>query len=112
MPAQAPDRRRDRLHPHRPPRGTLFFQLLSRRYEKGALLLTSNRSFSRWNEIFGDLVIATAISNRILHKFHMFNIDGHSYRLKNFNQIIKGAHQKDPPPSSLRDRKTTRRFAS
>jgi DNA replication protein DnaC len=85
MPAQAPDRRRDRLHPRRPPRGTLFFQLLSRRYENGALLLKSNRSFSRWNEIFGDLVTATPISNRILHKLHIFNIDGPSSRLKDFN---------------------------
>ncbi len=42
-------------------RAHLFFQLISRRYEKGALILTSNRSFSQWNEIFGDPVIATAI---------------------------------------------------
>lgn len=60
----------------------LFFQLVSRRYEKGALILTSNRSFSQWNEIFGDTVIATAILDRILHHSTTINIKGNSYRLK------------------------------
>ena len=60
----------------------LFFQLISRRYEKGALILTSNRSFSQWNEIFGDPVIATAILDRILHHSSTINIKGNSYRLK------------------------------
>ena len=60
----------------------LFFQLISRRYEKGALILTSNRSFGQWNEIFGDPVIATAILDRILHHSNVINIKGNSYRLK------------------------------
>jgi len=60
----------------------LFFQLISRRYEKGALILTSNRSFSQWNEIFGDPVIATAILDRVLHHSTTINIKGNSYRLK------------------------------
>jgi DNA replication protein DnaC len=60
----------------------LFFQLVSRRYEKGAMILTSNRSFSPWNEIFGDLVIATAILDRLLHHSTTINIKGNSYRLK------------------------------
>ena len=60
----------------------LFFQLISRRYERGALVLTSNRSFSQWNEIFGDPVIATAILDRILHHSTVINIKGNSYRLK------------------------------
>lgn len=60
----------------------LFFQLVSRRYERGALILTSNRSFSQWNEIFGDTVIATAILDRILHHSTTINIKGSSYRLK------------------------------
>lgn len=59
----------------------LFFQLISRRYEKGALIVTSNRSFSQWNEIFGDPVIATAILDRILHHSTTINIKGNSYRL-------------------------------
>jgi DNA replication protein DnaC len=60
----------------------LFFQLISRRYERGALVLTSNRSFSTWNEIFGDPVIATAILDRVLHHSTTINIKGNSYRLK------------------------------
>lgn len=60
----------------------LFFQLISRRYEKDALILTSNRSFSQWNEIFGDSVIATAILDRMLHHCTTVNIKGNSYRLK------------------------------
>ncbi len=60
----------------------LFFQLISRRYEKGALIMTSNRSFSQWNEIFGDPVIATAILDRVLHHSTTINIKGNSYRLK------------------------------
>jgi DNA replication protein DnaC len=60
----------------------LFFQLVSRRYERGALILTSNRSFSQWNEIFGDPVIATAILDRMLHHSTTINIKGNSYRLK------------------------------
>lgn len=60
----------------------LFFQLVSRRYEKVSIILTSNRSFSQWNEIFGDTVIATAILDRILHHSHTINIKGNSYRLK------------------------------
>ncbi len=60
----------------------LFFQLISRRYERGALILTSNLSFGRWGEIFGDPVIATALLDRILHHSTVLNIKGESYRLK------------------------------
>jgi len=60
----------------------LFFKLISRRYDKGALILTSNRGFSQRNEIFGDPEIATAILNRILHHSTTINIKGNSYRLR------------------------------
>jgi len=46
------------------------------------MILTSNRSFSQWNEIFGDPVIATAILDRLLHHSTTINIEGNSYRLK------------------------------
>ena len=59
----------------------LFFQLISRRYERGPLLLTSNQSFGSWGEVFGDRVIATAILDRILHHAITLNIRGQSYRL-------------------------------
>ncbi|MCX7172458.1 MAG: IS21-like element helper ATPase IstB [Proteobacteria bacterium] len=60
----------------------LFFQLISRRYEKGPMILTSNQSFSAWGDVFGDRVIATAILDRLLHHAITLNIRGNSYRLK------------------------------
>jgi DNA replication protein DnaC len=60
----------------------LFFQLISRRYEKGAILLTSNQSLGGWGQVFGDQVIATAILDRLLHHSTIVNIKGESYRLK------------------------------
>jgi DNA replication protein DnaC len=60
----------------------LFFQLVTRRYERGPMILTSNQSFGAWGEVFGDRVIATAILDRILHHAITANIRGNSYRLK------------------------------
>ena len=60
----------------------LFFQLISRRYERGPLILTSNQSFGAWGEVFGDRVIATAILDRLLHHAVTMNIRGNSFRLK------------------------------
>lgn len=60
----------------------LFFQLVSRRYEKGSILLTSNQSLAGWGQVFGDQVIATAILDRLLHHSTIVNIKGESYRLK------------------------------
>lgn len=60
----------------------LFFQLISRRYEKGPMILTSNQSFGAWGEVFGNRVIATAILDRVLHHAITLNIRGNSYRLK------------------------------
>ncbi len=63
-------------------RANLFFQLISRRYERGPMILTSNQSFGSWGDIFGDRVIATAVLDRIrLHAITM-NIRGNSYGLK------------------------------
>jgi DNA replication protein DnaC len=60
----------------------LFFQLISRRYERGPMILTSNQGFGAWGEVFGDRVIATAILDRLLHHAVTLNIRGNSYRLK------------------------------
>ena len=60
----------------------LFFRLLSRRYEKAATIITSNKSFVDWGEIFNDQVLATAILDRLLHHCTTLNIKGESYRLK------------------------------
>ena len=61
---------------------SLFFRILARRYEKASLVLTSNKSFLDWGEIFGDQVLATAILDRLLHHATTLNIKGESYRLK------------------------------
>ncbi len=59
----------------------LLFQLVSRRYERGSLLITSNRSVGDWGEVFGDPIVATAILDRLLHHSHVLTIRGESYRL-------------------------------
>jgi DNA replication protein DnaC len=60
----------------------LFFRLLTRRYERATLIITSNKSFVDWGEIFNDQVLATAILDRLLHHCTTLNIKGESYRLK------------------------------
>jgi DNA replication protein DnaC len=60
----------------------LFFQLISRRYERGPMILTSNQTFGSWGEVFGDPVIAAAILDRLLHHAITLTIRGQSYRLK------------------------------
>lgn len=60
----------------------LFFQFVSYRYERSSTIITSNKSFGDWEELFGDPVIATAILDRLLHHCVVINIKGHSYRLR------------------------------
>src|SRR5262249_49097479 len=60
----------------------LFFQLVSRRYERGSIIITSNQSLGAWGEVFGDQVIASAILDRLLHHSITVNIKGESFRLK------------------------------
>lgn len=62
--------------------GNLFFQLICARYEKGSMILTSNKSFGEWGELMGDTPLATAILDRLLHHAHVVNIRGQSYRMK------------------------------
>jgi DNA replication protein DnaC len=61
---------------------TIFFQLVSARYERGSIILTSNKSYGDWGSVFGDPIIATAILDRLLHHSTTINIRGESYRLK------------------------------
>lgn len=60
----------------------LFFQLISRRYERGSIILTTNKPFEEWGSIFGDDVIASAILDRLLHRSYIIAINGPSYRTK------------------------------
>ena len=68
--------------PFEPNAAHLFFQLVSRRYERGAMLITSNRSVGEWDAVLGDPVVATAILDRLLHHSHVVIIRGASYRLR------------------------------
>jgi DNA replication protein DnaC len=68
--------------PFEPDAAHLFFQLVSRRYERGSILVTSNRSVSEWGTVFGDAVVATAILDRLLHHSSVITIRGDSYRLR------------------------------
>lgn len=60
----------------------LLFQLVTKRYEKHSTIITTNKSLSRWGEIFNDVVLANAILDRLLHHSHVINITGKSYRTK------------------------------
>ena len=59
-----------------------FFQIVSNRYEKGSIILTSNKSYGNWGDVFGNNVVATAILDRLLHHSTTINIKGDSYRIK------------------------------
>ena len=67
----------------------LLFQLVAKRYEKKSTIITTNKPFNEWGEIFGDSVLANAILDRLLHHSKVFTIKGRSYRTKD---IIKGEH--------------------
>ena len=87
----------------------LFFQLVNARYEKGAMILTSNRGFAEWGEIFGDPVVATALLDRLLHHAVVIQIEGASYRLRGHADLIQehireNAPITPPPPPKKRGR--------
>jgi len=67
---------------------TIFFQLVSARYERGSIVLTSNKSYGEWGSIFGDPIIVTAILDRLLHHSTTVNIRGESYRLKERRKAV------------------------
>ena len=87
----------------------LFFQLVNARYEKGAMILTSNRGFAEWGELFGDPVVATALLDRLLHHAVVIQIEGASYRLREHTDLIPehvraNAPIASPPPPKRRGR--------
>jgi DNA replication protein DnaC len=89
--------------------GNLFFQLVNARYEKGAMILTSNRGFAEWGDIFADSVVATALLDRLLHHAVVVQIEGSSYRLREHANLLPEAirfkpHAKIPPTLKRRGR--------
>ena len=91
----------------------LFFQLMSRRYERASTVLTSNKGFEEWGEIFGDEVMASALIDRLVHHCHIVNIRGNSYRMKNHAALAAALrHDTDPPARSPAPRRPARREAA
>jgi len=68
--------------PFEPEAANLFFQLVSARYERASLIVTSNKPFGRWGEVFGDDVVAAAMIDRLVHHAEVVALKGDSYRLK------------------------------
>lgn len=66
----------------------LFFNLIAKRYEKSSTLITTNLTFSKWPEVFGDPVLTNALLDRLLHHSQVLNINGPSYRLKDQLQLM------------------------
>jgi DNA replication protein DnaC len=69
--------------PFEPEAANLFFQLVSQRYERASLIVTSNKPFGRWGEVFGDDVVAAAMIDRLVHHAEVIALKGDSYRLRN-----------------------------
>src|SRR3954466_2230726 len=68
--------------PFEPEAANLFFQLVSSRYERASLIVTSNKAFGRWGEVFGDDVVAAAMIDRLVHHAEVIALSGDSYRLR------------------------------
>lgn len=88
--------------PVTPGGANLFFQLVNARYEKGAMILTSNRGFAEWGEVFGDPVVATALLDRLLHHAVVIQIEGSSYRMREHAALVpenvRNGAAFNPPP--------------
>ena len=85
----------------------LFFQLMTRRYERGSTVLTSNKSFEEWGEVFGDEVMAAALIDRLVHHCHIVNIRGNSFRMRE-HQGIWQSLQADQPTNAAERRSRKR----
>ena len=83
----------------------LFFQLMSRRYEHASTVLTSNKGFEEWGEVFGDELMAAALIDRLVHHCHIVNIRGNSFRLRQHAELARRLHQPPPQPATRRPRR-------
>ena len=79
---------------------TLFLQLVTRRYETASTVLTSNKTFEEWGDIFGDEVMAAALIDRLLHHCHIVNIRGNSFRRRERAEL-GGPRLEDRPLRTL-----------
>ena len=74
------------IRPYDRESATAFFTLVSARYERGSIMLTSNKGFGEWGELLGDSVIASAVLDRLLHHRHVLNVPGGTWRLRDKRQ--------------------------
>lgn len=81
--------------------GNLFFQLVNARYERGAMILTSNRGFGEWDQVFGDNVVAAALLDRLLHHATVVQIEGSSYRLRQHADLVPEAMRTRPMTTTV-----------
>ena len=88
--------------------GNLFFQLVNARYERGAMILTSNRGFAEWGEVFGDPVVATALLDRLLHHAVVVHIEGSSYRLRQHADLLAQPRRPSQPATEAPPRRRGR----
>ncbi|WP_350354085.1 ATP-binding protein [Thermoanaerobacterium sp. RBIITD] len=70
--------------------------MISKRYERGSVIITSNKVFEEWAKIFYDLVLATAILDRFVHHCHFVVIKSKSYRMKQREDVIKSMSEENP----------------
>jgi DNA replication protein DnaC len=84
----------------------LFFQLMSRRYERAATVLTSNKGFDEWGDIFGDDVMAAALIDRLVHHCHIVNIRGNSFRLRHHQELGRALGRPRHPPAGTAQRRS------
>ena len=87
------------IWPHDRESATAFFTLVSAKYERGSIILTSNKGFGEWGELLGDTVIASAVLDRLLHHSHVLNIRGESFRLREKRQAGLFPSQQHPAAS-------------
>jgi DNA replication protein DnaC len=87
----------------------LFFQLMSRRYEHASTVLTSNKGFEDWGEVFGDDVMASALIDRLVHHCHIVNIRGNSYRMRRHADLQQLLSPQSPPARRPPPRRGSRR---
>ena len=90
--------------------GRLFFQLVRARHERGTMVLTTNKGFEEWGAVLGDEVMATAMLDRLLHRCHVVNIQGASYRMREYQAMRRASNPisgDDAEPSSEVDKSGT-----
>jgi DNA replication protein DnaC len=80
----------------------LFFQLIAKRYERASTVLTSNKSFEEWGEIFGDEAMAAALIDRLVHHCHIVNIRGNSFRMRHHADLRSALHSREEEPALTR----------